>query len=408
MVTLSGVPSHKYIVVEGDDPVYVLVDAFGYASLAPKESSFFFLSHAHSDHYTGLKSSWNFGKIYCSEITGKLVHKIVGVDEKWLCPLNFGQRCLVPDSQIFVTIIDAFHCPGAVIFLFELPDGKKIVHTGDFRYNAETMENCEQLLGFKGCNSLYLDTTYCNTRHVFPKQDESISYIVKTVSSELNTEITATRPWPCIILISTYVIGKEKILEQVARAAGGFKLYVDERKQGILSCLDIDMDIFTRDSESTPIHVVKWNFLGETWPYFRPNFVDAKKYAEQYGAKRVVAFVPTGWVSPKTPEDTFKVVSKGNVCIHLVPYSEHSSYQELLDFVTCLISNIVLNYPSCYVAHPASSVPIFVFHFSPTTTNRVEGCEKHGFVGWGHPLMLASQKCHGGFSGKSLAAYGHC
>ena len=339
MGSLSRVPRHKYIAIEGDPPAYVLVDAFGYASLAPKDSAFFFLTHAHSDHYTGLKSSWNFGKIYCSEITSKLIQTIVGVDEKWLCPLSMGQRCLIADSQIFVTLIDAFHCPGAVIFLFELPDGKRVVHTGDFRYNSETMGKCDQLLGFKGCNSLYLDTTYCNTRHVFPKQDKSISYIVKTVSSEVaDNGVVASNahPWPCMFLISTYVIGKEKILEQVAQVAEGFKLFVDERKLSILSCLDIDMDIFTTDPYSTPIHLVKWNFLGETWPYFVPNFTDPRKYAEQYGAKKVVAFVPTGWVSPKTSEETFKVVSKKDVYIHLVPYSEHSSYQELLDFVTLL------------------------------------------------------------------------
>jgi len=29
----------------------------------------FFCSHAHFDHMTGLKSSWNFGRIYCSAVT---------------------------------------------------------------------------------------------------------------------------------------------------------------------------------------------------------------------------------------------------------------------------------------------------------------------------------------------------
>jgi DNA ligase-1 len=159
------------------------------------------------------------------------------------------------------------------------------------------------------------------------------------VSSEVTGKgvvASKTRPWPCMFLVSTYVVGKEKILEQMATVGGGLKIYVDERKLNILSCLDIDMDIFTIDPYSTPIHVVKWNFLGETWPYFVPNFTDARKYAEQYGAKKVVAFVPTGWVSAKNSEETFKIVSKGDVYIHLVPYSEHSSYQELLDFVTLL------------------------------------------------------------------------
>ena len=44
-----------------------------------------------------------------------------------------------------------------------------------------------------------------------------------------------------------------------------------------LSGVDID-EVFTTDMASTPVHVAKWGFLGESWPFFRPNFVNMEQY----------------------------------------------------------------------------------------------------------------------------------
>lgn len=57
-----------------------------------------------------------------------------------------------------------------------------------------------------------------------------------------------------------------------------------------LRCLGLtpqQLDCFTSDPAASPVHVCGWGFLGDTWPYFRPNFVNLEQYREQYGAARV-------------------------------------------------------------------------------------------------------------------------
>ncbi|GFH08530.1 DNA_LIGASE_A3 domain-containing protein, partial [Haematococcus lacustris] len=122
----------------------------------------------------------------------------------------------------------------------------------------------------------------------------------------------------------------------------GLRLYVDETKWGVLSCLgysaQLMRDTFTTDPAASPIHVTGWGFLGDTWPYFRPNFTNMEAVRQQYGAQRVVGFCPTGWLHEvrKTLRESgsFPVRHKGGrLQVHLVPYSEHSSFPELQEYV---------------------------------------------------------------------------
>ena len=44
-------------------------------------------------------------------------------------------------------------------------------------------------------------------------------------------------------------------------------------------CSGVNLEeVFTTDLASTPVHVAKWGFLGESWPFFRPNFVNMEQY----------------------------------------------------------------------------------------------------------------------------------
>eukprot|EP01043_Picozoa_sp_COSAG02_P088181 COSAG02_NODE_25335_length_661_cov_1.740214_1_plen_102_part_01 len=93
----------------------------------------YFLSHFHSDHYGGLDDRFGAGKIYCTQITASLVAAKLGVAANLLQPQQIGEAFVV--EGVTVTFVDANHCPGAALLLFELPCGRIILHCGDMRYH---------------------------------------------------------------------------------------------------------------------------------------------------------------------------------------------------------------------------------------------------------------------------------
>ncbi|EEC71290.1 hypothetical protein OsI_03304 [Oryza sativa Indica Group] len=178
------------------------------------------------------------------------------------------------------------------------------------------------------------DTTYCNPKFTFPPQKESLEYVVNSIKRVKEESRASGERVLC--LIATYVVGKERILLEVARRCG-CKIHVDSRKMEILTLLGIGGEdgVFTEDAAATDVHVTGWNILGETWPYFRPNFVKMKEIMVERGYNKAVGFVPTGWMY-ETKKEGFAVRTKDSLEIHLVPYSEHSSYNELRDYVKFL------------------------------------------------------------------------
>ncbi|KAL3644358.1 hypothetical protein CASFOL_012290 [Castilleja foliolosa] len=309
-----------------------IVDGFKHAD--PNFSVSYFLSHFHSDHYTGLSPQWSKGIIYCSSITANLLHQILKIPQPLIFPLPLSQPVLIDGSVAW--LVDANHCPGAVQFLFKVPVDndnssgtcrfEKYVHTGDFRYCNE-MKNENAISDFVGADAVFLDTTYCNPKFVFPSQDESIDYIVRVIEK---VDVKSV-----LFLVATYVVGKERILMEISRRCNR-KIHVSGEKISILRALGLgECGVFTEDELESDIHVVRWNVLGETWPYFKPNFAKMNEIMSRMGYSKVVGFVPTGWTY-EMKRNKFEVRTKDLCEIHLVPYSEHSNYEELREYVRFL------------------------------------------------------------------------
>lgn len=192
------------------------------------------------------------------------------------------------------------------------------------------MKENNNLLQFVGADAVFLDTTYCNPKFCFSSQEESIDYIVRTIQ-RIRDENKGSEE-KILFLIATYVVGKEKILLEIASKCNCL-LHVDSRKMQILSILGFaDSGFFTEDFGATDVCVVGWNVLGETWPYFRPNFGNMQEIIAERGYTKAVGFVATGWMY-ETKKEGFAVRVKDPLEIHLVPYSEHSSYSELKEYV---------------------------------------------------------------------------
>ena len=62
----------------------------------------------------------------------------------------------------------------------------------------------------------------------------------------------------------------------------------DQVIQQMCGASGVDLsEVFTTDLASTPVHVAKWGFLGESWPFFRPNFVNMEQYRTDTGVDEV-------------------------------------------------------------------------------------------------------------------------
>ncbi|KAI8335513.1 DNA repair metallo-beta-lactamase-domain-containing protein [Chlamydoabsidia padenii] len=187
----KSIPGYKWM----KDTKFV-VDAFSYGKVPGCEG--YFLTHFHSDHYMGLKKDWSHGPIFCSKITANLVEKQLQVNKECLKVLPMNQPTFVLPS-IKVTLIDANHCPGSVLFIFDIKlqhsgnnEGSTWVrhlHTGDFRANPEM---CLHPLIRQPENpvidTLYLDTTYLNAKYGFPAQEECIQAACRVVESHIGIQ----------------------------------------------------------------------------------------------------------------------------------------------------------------------------------------------------------------------------
>lgn len=315
-----------------------LVDGFKHVRSHPQTRSYF-LSHYHSDHYTGLREGSEFGAglIHCSPTTARLLVAMHGLPPDRVRP--HALRTPFAVEGVTVTFVDANHCPGAVLLLFEA-EGKAVLHCGDMRYHDAMREELALQRVCGRLDAVFLDTTYSEEKHAFPPQSASISSIVAEVQKRAPIEPRApASAWTCLILLGAYTIGKEKVLLEVAKSCG-LPIYVDPRKHQVMQQLQdelspAEMALFVTDPKATPLHVCKMNVCGTIWPFFQPDFARIRQYISEgeLPFTSTLAVLPTGWADSSNWNRTHGTQTNGEVTVMAVPYSEHSNFGELQSFV---------------------------------------------------------------------------
>lgn len=364
----------------------IAVDAFRYGTIPGVTA--YFLTHAHSDHYTNLSSTWQSGPIYCSQGTANLIIHMLSVDRKWVHPLPMDVPTIIPNTNgVQVTLIEANHCPGSCLFFFEglqtvdagdsrikspfIGSSKvfRYLHCGDFR--ASPRHVVHPAVKGKPIDHVYLDTTYLDPQYTFPPQPLVISacaeFARKMVSDQPIDAGNATiaswlKPLNSIgkskhkevdihplVVVGTYSIGKERIVKAIAHALKT-KIYCDARKAAILRCQeDPELNaLLTSKPMDAIVHLVPLGMITSD---------GLKTYLDRFKGSytKVIGFRPTGWTfSQAAGADQLPSVSctlartqqKNFTCADLrpsgkptstlqiipVPYSEHSSFYELTCF----------------------------------------------------------------------------
>ena len=298
------------------------VDAFNYGKVPG--ITHYFLSHFHYDHYGGMTKRWN-EPVICSEITSRLILLKIRMDQKYLTVIPMNQPKVIADVE--VTLLDANHCPGSVMFLFKLKNGKTILHTGDFRACAK-MEEYPELLNTT-VDSLYLDTTYCKPEYDFPCQSSVISTSISVTKRHLlNYPKT-------LICVGSYTIGKERIFTALAEDIDA-KIWGSTEKKRVLNCIcnPIIESRLVPNGQDAQIHVV------EMWKVKKKDAL-LEHLSKHSNFSSVIGIIPTGWTHEKGSDSSdlsaMKVKKVGPQVFQLsVPYSEHSSYGEMRRFVKFL------------------------------------------------------------------------
>ncbi|KAG1742254.1 beta-lactamase-like protein [Suillus paluster] len=356
-------------------PYPIRVDCFTCTDHLPApytNPALYLLTHSHTDHILGLSSKSFAARVVCSPDAKQMLlrHEVylerskkdagevamrtfahLKVDGGALrrdllhaVPLNTPTEFeLSPTETVTITLIDANHCPGAVMFLIEGPRGT-VLHTGDVRaepwlltslsrnpflqpYIPDTEENLRASLT-KTLNAIYLDTACLLRGTVVPTKENAVKGLI---------DLIALFDSDTYFFINSWTWGYEDILKGIARAFQ-CQIHVDRYKHAVYTHLSDPFirSLVTRDATSTRFHACE--------RFERCSFVDVPPFDfKNDSAPRSMEGKKVVYVNPMTMGcaqwESYRVdvrsrLARGkDVDRLLVPLERHSPLPELLNLV---------------------------------------------------------------------------
>ncbi|RDX53496.1 hypothetical protein OH76DRAFT_1343517 [Lentinus brumalis] len=170
-------------------------------------------------------------------------------------------------DEVTITLFDANHCPGAVMFLVEGSKGA-VLHTGDLRAESWFVESLKHnpyiqryvapprpvcvgsdypITRPPRLDAIYLDTACVLNNYDVPAKDEAAAQLASLMS---------LYPPSTRFFLNLWTWGYEEIYKAIARTFGA-KIHLDRYKHGVYSHITGDpflRSIITRDETMTRFH----------------------------------------------------------------------------------------------------------------------------------------------------------
>ncbi|KAJ7202297.1 beta-lactamase-like protein [Mycena pura] len=369
-----GSPYNSFVV-----PYRIRVDEFTSSAGLETAPALHLLSHTHSDHITGLQAK-SFGyTVICSHDAKEMLLRHEVYAERSLreheyraeatrtyshlkvdplvypdgsmyytgardllkpLPLNTPTKIeLTNDEWVTVTLFDANHCPGAVMFLIEGEHGA-VLHTGDFRAEPWFLEaithnpflqpylaSVDNLPGDSTLDVIYLDTASVMSSAPVPTKAQATHGLV---------ELMKLLPSTTYFFINSWTWGYEDALKAISRAFRS-KIHFDRYKHNIYTNISdpVLRSIGTRDDGATRFHACE--------RFDRCDYVAVADHHHEttslsLKSKRVIYVNPVTMNAERWGiylQESKLAIARGELVTNLlVPLSRHSPLPELQAFVS--------------------------------------------------------------------------
>ncbi|KAL6932221.1 hypothetical protein ACO0OL_003698 [Hanseniaspora opuntiae] len=244
----------------------------------PKNSQtiYHFISHLHSDHHVGFSKKWLVENPHAILVFGEenylpflykfnivnFKSKVKGLEDDYeaitsrilVIRKNNPLKLFLNDenSYILVKTLNANHCIGACLLLFEYYNDmgqlkETVLHTGDFRYNSKMMLPKLKNTYF---DKIYLDTTYKSPVWNFTPKDELLEKVSEFLQLKLKPAIIENwfqkgriqrtldtfvknitfdkKSLKTLIVLGSYTIGKEFLASGLSNKLNGCPILLDK------------------------------------------------------------------------------------------------------------------------------------------------------------------------------------